>query len=105
MEYLINWLPSSEYTYIKEMEFILEKWNLKEVDKFTDLVEKTILKLSKNSKIGIYRKDMNTYSLVISKQTTLFYDILENKSQIDLIAFWNNKQNPKYFDTYIKLNL
>ncbi len=48
---------------------------------------------------------MNTYSLVISKQTTLFYDILENKSQIDLIAFWNNKQNPKYFDTYIKLNL
>ncbi|MFZ4105545.1 hypothetical protein [Flavobacterium sp.] len=54
MEYLINWLPSSEYTYIKEIEFILEKWNLKEVDKFTDLVERAILKLSKNPKIGIY---------------------------------------------------
>ena len=95
MEYYVNWLPSSEKTYIREMDFILEKWNINEVVKFSNLVQKSIIRLAKNPLIGIYRNDIKSYSFVISKQTTLFYDIIENKHQIDLIVFWNNLKDPE----------
>ncbi len=34
------------------------------------------------------------YSLVISKQTTLFYRINENSNSVEFLLFWNNSKNP-----------
>ncbi len=91
----INWEPLSEITFSEEIDFIFRKWNQIEVDKFALLVHENLERLSKNATIGIYNSKNNCSSLVISKQTTLYYKIIEDKSQIDLILFWNNKQNPK----------
>jgi plasmid stabilization system protein ParE len=94
MIYSIEWKPIATNTYFDEIDFILSKWNEVEVQKFEDLVYRFLTSLSKTPKIGIYKTKYNCYSLVISKQTTLYYKIIENKAQIDLILFWNNKQNP-----------
>jgi plasmid stabilization system protein ParE len=98
----INWKPLSEITFSEEMNFILSKWNQIEVDKFAILVEENLDRLSKTPTIGIYKSEYNCYKLVISKQTTLYYKIIENKSQIDLIFFWNNSQNPKLIAKLLK---
>lgn len=37
--YSFKWDTVEMETYIEESEFILKKWNLKEVEKFTSLVE------------------------------------------------------------------
>lgn len=100
MIYRIEWKSIATRTYFGEINFILSKWNETEVQKFEDLVYDFLEILSKNPKIGIYKPQNNCYSLVISKQTTLFYKIIKDKFQIDLILFWNNKQNP---DDLIKL--
>lgn len=55
MIYSFKWQPNSEYTYYEEVDFILLKWSLKEVQKFTALVDKNLERLSKNPKIGIYK--------------------------------------------------
>lgn len=89
----INWLSLSKITFSEEVYFILRKWNQFEVDQFALLVDENLKRLSKNPEIGIYKSEYNCYSLVISKQTTLYYKIIEKKSQIDLVLFWNNKQN------------
>lgn len=94
MTYRIEWKEIATNTYFKEIDFILSKWNEVEVQKFEDLVYDFLATLSKTPEIGIYNSEHNCYSLVISKQTTLYYKIIEDKSQIDLILFWNNKQNP-----------
>ena len=94
MIYKVEWKPIATYTYFDEIDFILSKWNEVEVQKFEDLVHDFLATLSKTPEIGIYNSKNNFYSLVISKQTTLYYKIIEDKSQIDLILFWNNKQNP-----------
>lgn len=39
MMYSFKWDTVEMETYIEESEFILKKWNLKEVEKFTSLVE------------------------------------------------------------------
>lgn len=93
MTYKIEWKEIATYSYFNELDFILSKWNQIEVQKFEDLVYDFLATLSKNPEIGIYNHQNNCYSSVISKQTTLYYKIIKDKSQIDLILFWNNKQN------------
>ena len=94
MIYKTEWKTLATETYFDEMNFILSKWNEFEVQKFVDLVYDYLETLSKKPTIGIYKADNNCYSIVISKQTTLYYKIIEDKMQIDLILFWNNSQNP-----------
>lgn len=95
MGYHIHWTTSAEISYAEEIEFINKKWNIKEIEKFISLSNDFIESISKNPTIGIYNRKFKFFSLVISKQTTLVYKIVENKNQIDLLLFWNNKKNPK----------
>jgi plasmid stabilization system protein ParE len=94
MSYIFCWQPNSEYSYYEEVGFILEKWNLKEAQKFKDLVDENLVRLSKNPSIGIYRNDLKIDFLVVSKQTTLYYDFNVKTKIIDLHVFWNNSKNP-----------
>ena len=88
----IYWEPLSKITFSEEMYFILRKWNQKGVDVFAFLVQENLNRLSVNPFIG--KPIKSYYKLVISKQTTLFYKIIENKKQIDLLVFWNNLKSP-----------
>ena len=102
MIYKIEWKPLATNTYLDEMEFILSKCNEIEVQKFEDLVYDYLNTLSKSPEIGIYKSENNLYSLVISKQTTLYYKIIEEKSQIDLVLFWNNSENPNLLNKLLQ---
>jgi plasmid stabilization system protein ParE len=93
MIFKIKWKPLAANSYLDEMDFILSKWNELEVQKFDDLVYDYLNTLSKSPEIGRFDSENNCYSLVISKQTTLYYKIIDEKSQIDLVLFWNNSQN------------
>jgi plasmid stabilization system protein ParE len=90
----IKWANLAEITFEEEINFILKKWNLVEADKFVVLVNNYLERLTKNPEIGIFDSKLNCFSIVISKQTTLFYKILESEKKVVLILFWNNKQNP-----------
>jgi plasmid stabilization system protein ParE len=92
----IYWSTLSKISFSEEIYFILRKWNQIEVDKFSELVFNYLERLAKNPKIGIFNSKFNCFSIVISKQSTLFYRILESEKKIELILFWNNKQNPVY---------
>lgn len=92
----IYWSTLSKISFSEEIYFILRKWNQIEVDKFSELVYDYLERLTKNPEIGIYNSKFNCYSIVISEQSTLFYRILESEKKLELVLFWNNKQNPVY---------
>jgi hypothetical protein len=94
MSYSFNWDSVAFNTYIEETEFILLKWNRIEVKKFILLVEENLERLSKNPEIGIYKNELKIYSVIISKQTTLYYNFDTNTRIIELYVFWNNLKNP-----------
>ena len=100
--YNINWKPLSKLTFSDEIDYIIGKWNLEIADEFVVLVYDYLATLSKTPSIGIYKSENNSFSLVISKQTTLYYKIIEEKSQIDLVLFWNNSQNPNLLSKLLK---
>lgn len=90
----VKWSSLAEITLAEEIDFILKKWNLVEADEFVLLLYEFLKRLSINSKIGIFNPKFNCFSIVISKQTTLYYRILESEKKLELVLFWNNKQNP-----------
>ena len=100
--YSIIWSTLAEITFAEEIEFIFEKWNQVEVDKFDDLVRENLKRISKRPLIVNQKLNEQAYSLVISKQTTLYYSFSDNEKTINLILFWNNKQNPKLLDKFLK---
>lgn len=92
--YHIDWTFSALNSYYEEMKFICLKWNQKEVLKFENLVANELERLSKNPTLGKINFK-NTYSIKISKQTTLMYRINNNSKSIELLLFWNNQKNPE----------
>lgn len=99
--YSIHWSKLAEITFSEEMDFIFEKWNQKEVDRFGLLVQNCLQSISENPKIGKNESENQVYSFVISKQTTIYFKISEIELRIDLILFWNNKKNPILLDRYL----
>lgn len=91
MEYKVVWVPLAVETYMEEIDFIYLKWNQKEVDSFVMLVDENLKRLSINPLIGQIHK--NVYKIVISKQTSLFYKIIEKDKKVELVYFWNNKKD------------
>lgn len=77
----IKWSTLAEITLDNEIDFILRKWNLVEADKFVSLVYDHLESLTKNPEIGIYNPKYDSFSIVISKQTTLYYRILESEKK------------------------
>lgn len=61
----IVWTKTAELTFHAEMEFILKKWNLKQVEKFINLVDDIIDQLKKFPLLGKH-SESNDRFLVIS---------------------------------------
>lgn len=99
--YSIIWSTLAEITFAEEIEFIFEKWDQVEVDKFDDLVRENLNRIAKKPLIGNQKFNVNVYSLVISKQTTLYYSFADKEKTINLILFWNNKQNPQLLNKFL----
>lgn len=102
MSFNIEWLPTAIDTYLEEINFIFLKWNYKEVQKFKLLVNENLVRLSKTPEIGSYSSEYELYSLVISLQTTLFYNFEQSTNIIELNLFWNNLKNPENLVTLLK---
>ncbi len=93
--YDIIWDVKAQITLEEEFNYILFKWNFKEVKKFNDLVEENLRRLSINPEIGVFNTTLKFYSLIISKQTTLYYSFNSDMKTIELHFFFNNQKNPE----------
>ncbi len=98
----INFTSTANTSFDDEVQFILEKWNLKEVEKFINLVDDFTKRLSENPFLGKKSKKKNIRVFVLSKQTTVVYKVFEDLNKIDLIFFWNNKKSPRELEIYLK---
>lgn len=101
----VIWTPNAELSFTKELEFIDKKWSSNEVLNFIDLVDNFLLKLEKGIIQGKISKSSNIYSFVISKQTTIYFDVLKEFNTIQILLFWNNTQDPNKLVKYIRNNL
>lgn len=89
----VSWTTLAKLTYYEEIDFINLKWNLQEIEKFVLLVEDFVKRMSTGIVVGKSYPNNNIKSIVISKQTTVFYREYPTKNEISLLLFWNNQKD------------
>ncbi|MBC8754195.1 hypothetical protein H2O64_05895 [Kordia sp. YSTF-M3] len=90
---IVSWTPYAKFSYFDELDFIESKWTSKEVNAFIALVNGFIENLSCGIIQGKKYSPKNIHSLVISKQTTVFYRMHPDQDLITLLLFWNNQKD------------
>ncbi len=92
MKKKVLWSARALADYENILEYIDETWSFKEVRKFDELMENAIYSITQNTEIGAVSKKKNVRRLVISKQTSIYYQV--KKEVIYIITLSDNRQNP-----------
>lgn len=89
----IKWTKRASQTFHKTVLNIEEEWNEQSAKRFVNKVNDFLQLLKNQPKIGkIELREKSIRGFVISRQTTVFYRIKEDK--VILLKFFNNRQNP-----------
>lgn len=99
----VIWTPTAELSYAKELDKISKKWSINEIIDFMNLVDDFVKKLESGIIEGKISQKTNLRSFVISRQTTLYFDVFVDTQTIELLLFWNNKDNPKTLKEFLNI--
>lgn len=102
MAFIVTWTRYAKVSYFEEINYIDRKWTSREVEGFILLVEDLIQHLSSGVLQGKGYSNDQVYSVVISKQTTLFFKKYIQENTITLLLFWNNQRNPRKLEKLLK---
>ncbi len=92
----IIWTKKAIHTFSQRINYLEENWTKKEIFNFTARVNEYLVALQ--SQPLMFRKSTrlkHTHIGVIIKQVSLIYRIKPKNNLIELIAFIDNRQNPK----------
>lgn len=90
----IHWTKRAEKTFDNIVVYLLKNWSEKEVQNFVRKTNNVIGHISEKPRMFPSSKKVKIHTAVITKHNNLLYKIIGN-NQIDLLFFWDNRQNPK----------
>lgn len=89
----IIWTPESEKTFEKVLTYLETNWTEKEKTNFITATQKAIQIISQQPELFRKLAKLNTHEALITKHNLLLYKI--KMDSVDLITFWDTRQNPK----------
>ena len=91
----VRWTPTSKITYLKVIAYLDEFWTTRELQNFVDTVENIISQIADEPLMfEASCKKKNIRKGFVTKHNTLYYRIKPRKKEIELLTFWDNRQNP-----------
>jgi len=92
----VIWSTQARKDYFKVLDYLNNNWGLTEVKCFVDKTEEVIELIKKHPEtfVASHRK-INIRRGFLTKHNSLFYKIKPHKKEIILLAFWDNRQNPR----------
>lgn len=93
----VIWTPRAQRTFRKIMDWLSENWTKKEIDTFMNQTEETIQQIKNNPYIyqqASSQKQKNVRRGLVNRIVSLYYRIKPQKGEVDLLEFWDNRQNP-----------
>jgi hypothetical protein len=78
------------------LTYLNKEWGENSVQDFISDVNDILMTISRNPKMFISaRKKRDIRKGIITKHITLYYRIKQRKNEIELLTFWDNRQDPK----------
>lgn len=94
MDFKIIWSPEAERTFDAIINYLEENWSEKEIRNFIVETEKTIFLLKHNPFLFRGSEKENIYEALVGKQNLLLYQVSETSKRIELLSFWDTRQDP-----------
>lgn len=92
----ISWTPTAIKTYFSVLKYLEEVWTKSEIQNFIDEVEKLLDQITKNPEMfKASQKKKNIRKGFITKYNTLYYRVKPRKKELELLIFWDNRQDPE----------
>ena len=89
----VFWTSDATESFNSAISYLESNWTDKEVRNFVKATDRTIVLISNFPRIFRRSAKKNIHQAVITKQTSLFYQV--EKKHIELLLFWDNRRNPK----------
>ena len=92
----ITWTPRALQSYFSIFNFLTEKWTKKEVENFVNQTDRVIEQIAENPGMFVATgKRKNVRKGFVNNLVSMFYIVYPRKKEIQLLRFWDNRQNPK----------
>lgn len=88
----IAWTDEAQETFDHTVKQIEDRWGTRSAEKFVQETHKTINTISTQPYLFNASYAANIRKAVISKQTSMFYQI--HSAHIAILFFWDNRQEP-----------
>ena len=90
----IRWTSQALKSYSNIIDFLSENWTKKEIDKFITEVDSIIEQIQENPYMyQATNERKNLRKGFVNKLISLFYRVQLEKDEIELLKFWDNRQN------------
>ncbi|ALO14054.1 Plasmid stabilization system protein [Salinivirga cyanobacteriivorans] len=90
----IKWTEEAEETFDAVIEYLENKWTEKEARNFAQKTNKVIEQIQKNPYQFKASAVENVRKALVTKHNSLFYNVNEEDSIIELYSFWDNRKDP-----------
>ena len=88
----VQWTKKAINENEKIVEYLLDNWNVTVVTNYLKKLDSLIIIIKTNPSIGLYDSEINAHRIVLVKQVTIFYRLVNN--EIHIMSFWNNHKKP-----------
>jgi hypothetical protein len=93
MSYKVFWTTEAEETFNQNILYLEYEWTEVVIENFINRTEEAISSIRANPLLyPVINKNKNIHKCLVVKQVSLYYRVIA--SEIYLITFWNNYQNP-----------
>lgn len=91
----VFWTPQARHTYFKVLDHLEKAWTEKEIRNFINKVDILLDQIKQNPEMfEESSKKRNVRKGLITKHNTLYYRVSPKKMEIQLLVFWDNRQDP-----------
>lgn len=91
----ILWTPRAAHSFNRIIAYLQKEWSDKQVEQFIATTTEFLAKLKRYPEMcRPSGKRKNVRIGILNKHTQLIYHYKPRKNQIEIVLFWNFKQNP-----------
>ncbi len=92
----ISWTPTARQTYFNVLDYLEGAWTEREIQNFISQVDKLLIRIASNPEMfQESRKKKNIRKGFITKHNTVYYRVKPRKMEVELLTFWDNRQDPE----------
>ena len=91
---VVHWNKLARQDYFENIDYLLQKWSVKEAQMFIDEVFEIEKMLAKGNVEFQNTDRQGIKRCMVNRNVSLFYRVIDSKN-IEFLRFWNNNQNLK----------